>query len=57
VVNVFIDTSDPRECFKKVMETMKGMKEQLNAGGFREMCGDDYERLWPEDDFSPFELK
>lgn len=57
VVNVFIDTRNPRECFKKAMDIMKSMKEELNAGGFRELDGDDYVRLWPEDDSKPFELK
>ena len=57
VINIFIDTINPRDCFKKAMGIMKGMKEELNAGGFRELDGDDYVRLWPEDDLTPFELK
>jgi hypothetical protein len=57
VVNIFIDTRDPRECFKKAVDMMRGMEEELTAAGFRELDGDEYERLWPEDDSMPFKLK
>ncbi len=57
VVNVYIDTRDPRECFKTAMDMMEGMKEELSAAGFRELDGDKYERLWPEDNSAPFRLK
>jgi hypothetical protein len=57
VVNIFIDTRDPRECFKKALDMMRGMKEELTAAGFRELDGDEYERLLPEDDSTPFKLK
>ena len=42
---------------QKCNDTMKGMKEELNAAGFRKLGEDEYERLWPEDDSTPFELK
>jgi hypothetical protein len=57
VVNVFINTSDPAQCFRNAMDTMKDMKVELNAAGFRKLAEDEYERLWPEDDPTPFELK
>ena len=57
VMNVYIDTRDPRECFKKTMNMINDMREELSAAGFRRLDGDEYERLWPEDDSTPFVLK
>ena len=57
VVNVFIDTRDPRRCFKKAMNLLKDLKEVPTAAGCRKLEEEEYERLWPKDDLTRFELK
>lgn len=54
VVNLFISTTNPNECFK---EAMKIMKEEPDAAGYRKIEEEEYERLWPDNDPTPFELK
>lgn len=57
VMNIFINTRNPKECFKETMSILKGMKEGPDAAGCRELEEEEYERLWPEDDQTRFELK
>lgn len=57
VVNVFIDTKDPKQCFKEAMKIMKEMRQEPNAAGYRKLEEEEYERLWPEGKSTPFELK
>lgn len=56
VVNIFIDTGNPIECFKEAMQIMNDMKQTPDAAGYRKLKEEDYERLWPEIS-TPFELK
>jgi hypothetical protein len=56
VFNIFVVTKEPIECFKEVMPQLASMTMVPNAVGYRAVDEDDYTRLWPENDRSPFEL-
>jgi len=57
IVNIFIDTREPRQCFKEAMRIISGLEPKPHAAGYRDYEEEDYVRLWPENDTSPFELK
>jgi hypothetical protein len=57
IVNVFINTKNPKECFKEAMKIMKDVKKEPDAAGCRKLDEEEYVRLWPEDDPTRFELK
>jgi hypothetical protein len=57
IVNIFIDTREPRQCFREAMRIISGLKPKPDAAGYRDYEEEDYVRLWPENDTSPFELK
>ena len=57
VVNLFISTTNPNECFKEAMKIMKAGKEEPDAAGYRKLEEEEYERLWPDNDTTAFELK
>ena len=56
VVNLFILTSEPKECVQEAMAHLSAMKINPVAAAFRESKEAGYVRLWPENDPSPFEL-
>jgi hypothetical protein len=57
VVNLFIDTKDTRQCYKKAMIILKVLKEEPTSAGCRKLEEEEYERLWPGDDSTRFELR
>jgi hypothetical protein len=57
IVNIFIDTSQPRQCFTEAMRIIRGLEPQPHAAGYRDYEEEDYIRLFPENDTTPFELK
>lgn len=57
IVNIFIDTSEPRKCFKDAMRIIGGLEPKPRAAGYRDFDEEDYVRLWPENSTTPFELK
>lgn len=56
-VNIFIDTVEPRQCFKEAMRIISGLEPKPHAAGYRDYEEEDYVRLWPENDTTPLELK
>jgi hypothetical protein len=57
IVNIFIITEDPQRCFEEAMQNIGQTKPQPEAAGFRNLDKDEYQRVWPLGDLSPFELK
>ena len=57
VVNIFITTKSPNQCFHEVLTYIKKHEMRPNAAGMRDLKKEDYIRLWPKDDRSPFSLK
>ncbi len=57
VVNIFIITRDPKTCFEEAMRIISGNGPPPHAAGYRDLDGEDYVRLLPENDPTPFELK
>ncbi|HAD03138.1 MAG: hypothetical protein A2005_01040 [Desulfuromonadales bacterium GWC2_61_20] len=57
VVNVFIDTRDPQEYFREAMKIMNDMEQTPSAAGYRKLDEEEYERLWPVGDSTPFKVK
>ncbi len=57
IVNIFIDTIEPRQCFKEAMRIISGLEPKPHAASYRDYEEEDYVRLWPVNDTSPFELK
>jgi len=57
IVNIFLTTREPKRCFEEAMRIIAGMKPTPHAAGYRDFDEEDYVRLWPADDSTPFELK
>lgn len=57
IVNIFIDTREPKRCFEEAMRIINDMEPKPDAAGYRIFEEEDYERLWPVEDLTPFELK
>ena len=57
IINIFIITKDPPKCFAETMSHIKSKSLKLSAAGYRPVDGEEYVRLWPSDDKTPFELK
>lgn len=57
VVNIFILTKDPKRCFEETMRILGDSDPAPCAAGYRDVDKDDYIRLWPKGDSTPFELK
>jgi hypothetical protein len=55
-VNVFIDSRVPKDCFEEAMQIINDMEPKPNAAGYRGIEEEDYVRLWPKGDMTPFEL-
>ena len=56
IVNIFIDSSGPKICFEEAMKIIKDVEPKPCAAGYRAIEEEDYVRLWPEGDVTPFEL-
>jgi hypothetical protein len=56
IVNIVIDTKDPGRCFEEAMRIIRNSEPKPAAAGFREYEEDDYVRLLPAGDSTPFEL-
>jgi hypothetical protein len=56
-MNIFIHTDNPKEMFAAIKGTVAnfGWLPKL-AAAYREMTGEEYQRLWPEDATQPFDL-
>lgn len=57
IVNIFIITKEPKRCFEEAMQYIRYTKPQPAAAGFRNLEEDNYTRVWPISDLTPFELK
>ena len=56
IVNIFIDSREPKRCFEDALKIIKDMEPKPNAAGYRDIEEEDYVRLWPQNDATPFEL-
>ena len=57
VVNLFVITTKPDECFEEVMGSIAPAKLPLSAAAYRKRGEEKYVRLWPEGENSPFVLR
>jgi hypothetical protein len=57
IINIFIVTKDPKSCFDEAMRVIAGVGPCPRAAGYRGLEEEDYVRLRPEGDETPFELK
>lgn len=57
VVNLFVITTAPDACVEEVMGSIAPAKLPLAAAAYRKQSGQEYVRVWPEHDSSPFVLK
>ena len=57
IINLFIITKNPAKCFEEIIGYLKLRQLQPSAAGYRLLDEDDYVRLWPDNDKTPFELK
>lgn len=57
VVNIFIITTEPKPCFDEAMRIIAGDEPGPRAAGYRGLDEEDYVRLRPLGDATPFELK
>jgi hypothetical protein len=55
IINIFIITENPDICFAEAMGIMSGMMP--SGAGYRPLEGEDYVRLWPKGEKTPFELR
>ena len=57
IVNIFIIAEEPKRCFEEAMRIIAGAEPAPRAAGYRNLEEEDYVRLWPVGDATPFELK
>ncbi len=57
IVNIFIITEQPQKCFEEALKLIEASDPSPRAAGYRDLDQDDYIRVWPEGDKTPFELK
>jgi hypothetical protein len=57
IINIFIITKYPDKCFGETMSHIVASSLNPTAAAYRPIEGEEYVRLWPEGDKSPFELK
>lgn len=53
----FYSHQEPKRCFEEAMRVIAGFGPGPQAAGYRDLDAEDYVRLWPEGDATPFELK
>ena len=57
IVNIFIHTDRPEQCFEEAMRALDGAEPGLSAAGYRAKTEEAYIRLWPKGDPTPFRLR
>ena len=57
IVNIFIYTSEPKGCFEEAIRIIEEAETKPIAAGYRHVEEEEYVRLLPADDLTPFELK
>jgi hypothetical protein len=57
IVNIFILTREPQRCFEEAMSILGSKEPVPRAAGYRNIKEENYIRLWPKGDRTPFELK
>ena len=57
IVNLFVFTKQPQKCFEEMMGYFKSAQLEPSAAAYRDVDGEDYFRLWPANDKTPFKLK
>ena len=57
VVNIFVFTKQPKQCLEEMMGYFKPAQLEPSAAAYRDVAGEDYFRLWPANDKTPFKLK
>ena len=57
IVNIFVFTKQPKQCFEEMMGYFKPAQLEPSAVAYRDVDGEDYFRLWPANDKTPFKLK
>ena len=57
IINIFLETNDPNSCFREAMRIIAQIRPSPTAAGYRSFAVDAYQRLWPQEDHTPFELK
>ncbi len=57
IVNIFIITEQPQECFEEALKLIEASDPSPRAAGYRDLEQDDYIRIWPKGDKTPFEPK
>jgi hypothetical protein len=56
IVNIFIHTDRPEQCFEEAMHALDGAEPGPSAAGYRAKTEENYVRLWPKGDPTPFRL-
>ena len=57
IVNIFIHCEEPLQCFEEAMRVIGNSEPKPSGAGYRPFDGDDYVRVWPKGDSSPFTLR
>ncbi len=57
IFNFFIITQEPIKSFEETLLHLAAMNLRPNSAGYRGEDEDEYTRLWPKDDTTPFELR
>ena len=57
VVNLFIFTKSPNKCFSEALNYVGKHGLRPSAAGVRERSKEDYIRLWPKGEKTPFTLR
>lgn len=54
IVNIFIHSDEPQRCFEEAMRVIDGAEPGPSAAAYRRLDEEDYVRVWPKDDPTPF---
>ena len=57
VINLFVITKQPEECFQELMNYFEDAQLELSAAAYRDSRTEAFTRLWPANDQTVFELK
>ena len=57
IVNIFIHTDLPEQCFETAIRALDGAEPGVSAAGYRAKTEGAYIRLWPKEDPTPFRLR
>ena len=55
--NIFLLTAHPTEVLRDCVPVVQQSAFRVFAAGYRDLEADDYQRLWPQEDRSPFVVK